>query len=261
MTVRPTSTAAPDVWSGPPAAVVLAAGKGTRMRSELPKVLVPVRGRPMLDYVLEALQAAGIGRIVVVVGYRRDLIETHLAGRPGVECVVQEQQLGTGHAVRMAEPVLAEHPGPVLVVAGDSPMIQPDSLKRLLAEFTADRAGCLLGTCRKPDPFGLGRIVRDAAGRFERIVEEKDASPAEKLLDEVNLSCYVFAPRPLFAALGKLRTDNVQGEFYLTDVPLLIRREGFPVDARAVLLPREALSINSPEELAAVERVLDDERP
>lgn len=242
------------------AAVVLAAGKGTRMRSELPKVMAPVCGRPMIDYVLDALAAAGVERIVVVVGYRQDLIREHLAGRPGVEFAVQEQQLGTGHAVRMCQPLLGAHVGPVVVLAGDSPMVLPESLSRLLAEAHSLGAACLLGTCHKDDPFGLGRIVRDEKGSFRRIVEEKDASPEEKRITEVNLSCYVFDGPSLFDALAQVRSDNRQGEYYLTDVPALILAAGKRVEALAVLRPRESLSINSPEELAAVEQVLRDER-
>src|SRR5262245_55276018 len=145
-------------------AVVLAAGMGTRMRSDLPKVLVPVLGRPMIEYVLDALRAAGIRRIIVVVGYRADDVRQTLTERPGLQFAVQAERLGTGHAVKMAQPLLAGHGGPVVIVAGDSPMIQAVSLQKLLDHFERARPACLLGTLHKANPQGLGRIVRDAKG-------------------------------------------------------------------------------------------------
>lgn len=236
-----------------PLAIVLAAGKGTRMKSELPKVLAPVCGRPMIDYVLDALAAAGVERTLVVVGYRADLVRETLAGRTGVDFVEQREQLGTGHAVQMCLPQLERHVGPVLIVTGDSPLVQPESLRRLLAEFAAQELACLLGTVQKPDPAGLGRIVRDAAGRFVGIVEQRDATPEQLQIQEVNLSCYVFSADDLRLALGRISADNAQRELYLTDCPGVLLRAGRPVDARAILQPVEALSINSPEELALVE--------
>jgi bifunctional UDP-N-acetylglucosamine pyrophosphorylase/glucosamine-1-phosphate N-acetyltransferase/UDP-N-acetylglucosamine pyrophosphorylase len=237
-------------------AVVMAAGKGTRMRSELPKVLVPVCSRPMIDYVLDALQAAGIDQTLVVVGYRADDVRAALRSRPAVEFCVQAEQLGTGHAVMMCREHLARHNGPVVVVAGDSPLLQADSVRRLLTEFEARRPACLLGTGMKQDPTGLGRIVRDGAGRFAAIVEEKDATPDQRLIREVNLSCYLFGAADLLWALEHLRADNSQREYYLTDCPGLLQRSGRIVEALCVMQPCEALSINTPDELAAVEREL-----
>ena len=137
-------------------AVVMAAGKGTRMKSDLPKVLVTVSGRPMIEYVLDALAAAGVDHSVVVVGYRADDVERQLASRPGVRFARQEQQLGTGHAVMMCRPMLADHDGPVLVVAGDSPMIQPDSIRALFEDFERRPAACILGTGYKENPRRAG---------------------------------------------------------------------------------------------------------
>jgi bifunctional UDP-N-acetylglucosamine pyrophosphorylase/glucosamine-1-phosphate N-acetyltransferase/UDP-N-acetylglucosamine pyrophosphorylase len=236
-----------------PLAIILAAGKGKRMASDLPKVLVPVRSRPMIHYVIDAVRAADVSRMVIVVGYRADLVRKELSKEPGLEFVVQAEQLGTGHAVMMCRERLELHEGPALVLAGDSPMVQTSSLKSLLAEFVKHRSACLIGTGKKDNPTGLGRIVRNKKGEFKAIVEERDATPEERSITEVNLSTYVFRPDALLSALEKLTANNVQGEYYLTDCPSVLIKAGERVDALCVLKPCEALSINTPEELAAVE--------
>jgi bifunctional UDP-N-acetylglucosamine pyrophosphorylase/glucosamine-1-phosphate N-acetyltransferase/UDP-N-acetylglucosamine pyrophosphorylase len=236
-----------------PLAIILAAGKGKRMASDLPKVLVPVCGRPMIRYVIDAVREAGIQRILLVIGYRGELVRHEFAGEPGIEFVEQTEQLGTGHAVRMCSGQLTRHDGAVLVLAGDSPMTQVKSIRALLAEFAARRPACLLGTARKADPSGLGRIVRDATGNFQAIVEEKDATAQQRQIPEVSLSTYVFAAAPLLWALEQLTADNVQGEYYVTDCPGALKAAGHPVEALCILQPCEALSINTPQELAAVE--------
>ncbi|HET6880756.1 MAG TPA: NTP transferase domain-containing protein [Pirellulales bacterium] len=237
-------------------AVVLAAGKGTRMKSELPKVLIEVCGRPMIDYVLDAVGEAGVDEALVVVGYRADLVRQALAGRTGIRFVEQTEQLGTGHAVMVCRQALADHDGAVLIVTGDSPLAQPDSLRKLLDEFDRHRPACLLGTAHKDNPHGLGRIVRNSQGEFERIVEERDATDDERKITEVNLSCYVFDCRELLVTLDRLRPANAQAEFYLTDCPGVLKAAGKTVRALPVLKPIETLSINTREELAAVEAVL-----
>jgi bifunctional UDP-N-acetylglucosamine pyrophosphorylase/glucosamine-1-phosphate N-acetyltransferase/UDP-N-acetylglucosamine pyrophosphorylase len=237
-------------------AIILAAGKGKRMASDLPKVLVPVCGRPMVRYVIEAVREVGVGRMVVVVGYRGDLVQRELDGEAGIEFVEQTEQLGTGHAVMMCRAQLAERQGPVLILAGDSPMVQVSSLRALLGEFEKRRPACLLGTASKPDPSGLGRVVRDEKGQFQAIIEDKDASAEQRAIREVNLSTYVFRPDALLAALQRLTADNVQGEYYLTDCPGVLKAAGERVEALCVLQPCEALSINTSEELAAVERAM-----
>jgi bifunctional UDP-N-acetylglucosamine pyrophosphorylase/glucosamine-1-phosphate N-acetyltransferase len=236
-----------------PIAVVLAAGMGTRMKSDLPKVLCPVLGRPMIEFVLDALAPGGIGRVIAVVGYRADDVRTALAERTNVEFVLQTERLGTGHAVKMAREFLVGHMGPVVVVAGDSPMIQADSIRKLLSHFQEHQPACLLGTLHKPNPAGLGRIVRDGRGEFVGIVEEKDATPEQRQITEVNMSTYVFAGPELLHALDQLKNENRQKEFYLTDCPGILRREGKRVQALPVLQPCEALSINTADELGQVE--------
>lgn len=235
-------------------AVVLAAGKGTRMKSELPKVLFPVLGRPMIHWVLDALACAGVERTIAVVGYREELVREEIGGREGVEFATQAEQLGTGHAVQMCKGQLAAgNDGPVLVVAGDSPLIQATSIKRIIDEFQTGQWDCLLGTLLKDNPFGLGRIVRDSEGRFERIVEQKDASDAEKEICEVNMSTYAFRRDALLWAIDRLGNNNSQGEYYLTDCPALLLKEGKRVEAKPLLEQCESLSINTIDELAMVE--------
>jgi bifunctional UDP-N-acetylglucosamine pyrophosphorylase/glucosamine-1-phosphate N-acetyltransferase/UDP-N-acetylglucosamine pyrophosphorylase len=235
-------------------AVVLAAGMGTRMKSDLPKVLCPVLGRPMIEYVLDALATAGVQRVIAVIGYRADDVRAALANRKNLEFVLQTERLGTGHAVKMARERLPGTTGPVVIVAGDSPLLQSRSIARLLASFAADKPACLLGTLHKENPQGLGRIVRDAQGNFTNIVEEKDATDEQRRITEVNMSTYVFDAPELLHALDLLKNENRQREYYLTDCPAILCGEGKLVAALPVLDPCEALSINTPEELAAVEQ-------
>ena len=235
-------------------AVVLAAGKGTRMKSDLPKVLCPVLGRPMIHFVLDALEAAGIERKIVVVGHQSELVEQELASRSdSIEFVLQSEQLGTGHAVQVCRQQLQGVDGSTLVVAGDSPLIQSASLKKLLAHFGSEQPSLLLGTLEKDDPTGLGRVVRNEAGQFTGIVEHKDASEEELKIREVNMSTYLFNTPDLLWALDQLRNNNAQSEYYLTDCASLLHGEGKKVEALAVLEECEALSINNVDELRLVD--------
>jgi bifunctional UDP-N-acetylglucosamine pyrophosphorylase/glucosamine-1-phosphate N-acetyltransferase/UDP-N-acetylglucosamine pyrophosphorylase len=234
-------------------AIVLAAGKGTRMESDLPKVLVPVCGRPMIEYVLDALRAGGVDQIVVVIGYRGELVREQLSGQADVTFVEQTAQLGTGHAVMARRDSLKEHHGAVLVVTGDSPLTQSSSIKSLLDDFDRDRPACVVGTAHKDNPFGLGRIVRDDSGDFLGIVEEKDATVEQQKITEVNMSTYVFDCQKLLKALDQLTTNNAQAEYYITDCPGILKADGQQVRALDVLRPCEALSINNMAQLAEVE--------
>jgi bifunctional UDP-N-acetylglucosamine pyrophosphorylase/glucosamine-1-phosphate N-acetyltransferase/UDP-N-acetylglucosamine pyrophosphorylase len=240
----------------PPKAVILAAGKGTRMKSDLPKVLFPVLGRPMIHYVLDALTAAGVEKQIVVVGYEAQQVRDELKSRSELEFAMQSEQLGTGHAVQMARSALEGHRGPVIVLAGDSPLAQPKSLRSLLARFSTDRPGLLLGTLHAPQPKGLGRILRDSSGNFLGIVEEKDATEDQRRIHEVNMSTYIFDGPPLLEALSKLSADNSQGEYYLTDCARLLREAGHRVEAAPLLESCEGLSINTRDELTIVEQTM-----
>jgi bifunctional UDP-N-acetylglucosamine pyrophosphorylase/glucosamine-1-phosphate N-acetyltransferase/UDP-N-acetylglucosamine pyrophosphorylase len=239
--------------SAEPLAIILAAGKGKRMASHLPKVLMPVCGRPMIRYVIDAVRAARIRKIVVVVGFRADLVRAELGDEADLSFAEQTEQLGTGHAVMMCRETLHRQSGPVVILAGDSPMVQVSSLLALLDEFEQRQPACLLGTANKSDPAGMGRILRDSAGEFRAIVEEKDATPAQRGITEVNMSTYIFSPPALLRALERLTADNAQGEYYLTDCPGVLKEAGELVLALPALRPCESLSINTPEELAIVE--------
>lgn len=239
-----------------PVAIVLAAGKGTRMKSDLPKVLFRVCGRPMVEYVLEALAEVGVKKVVVVVGYRADLVRETLGKWPGVEFVEQSPQLGTGHAVMVCRPALANHEGQILILTGDSPLVQPASLRAMFGEFERTRPACLMGTAKKENPAGLGRVVRDSSGNFLAIVEEKDATAEQIAIREVNMSYYLFDSRELWHALDQVRNENAQGEYYITDCPGILKAEGKDVRALCALAPCETLSVNTVDELAHVEKEL-----
>lgn len=239
-------------------AVVLAAGKGTRMKSELPKVLYPIAGRPILDYVLDALEAAGIDESILVVGYQAEQVRRATAGRRGVRYVEQTQQLGTGHAVMSARSELLGYDGPVFVIAGDSPMLRAESVAALFGEYDSRRgkgepASAILGTAIKENPFGMGRILRDENGEFLGVVEEKDASDQQRKITEINMSYYVFHTPDLLNALDSLTTANAQREYYITDVPAILRGLGKTVLALSVLAPEESLGVNTVEDAKIVE--------
>jgi bifunctional UDP-N-acetylglucosamine pyrophosphorylase/glucosamine-1-phosphate N-acetyltransferase/UDP-N-acetylglucosamine pyrophosphorylase len=237
-----------------PIAIVLAAGKGTRMKSDLPKVLARACDRALIEYVLDALNEVGVRRKIVVVGYRADDVQQAVGHFPGVEFALQTEQRGTGHAVMMCRAAIESFEGPVIIVTGDSPMLQPVSLRQLLAEFDSSGAACVMGTLVHENPATLGRIMRDAAGKFRGIVEEKDATDEQRLVREVNMSTYVFDCQRMIECLDRITNANRQGEYYLTDVPGIMLARGWDVRARAVLQPCEAFSVNTLEDLAVVEQ-------
>ncbi|ODT98933.1 MAG: UDP-N-acetylglucosamine pyrophosphorylase [Planctomycetes bacterium SCN 63-9] len=233
-----------------PVAIILAAGHGKRMKSDKAKVLHEVCGRPMIRYVVDAARGAGARSIIVVVGYAADQVLDALRGEPDVHFATQTEQLGTGHAVKVCHPLLADYTGPVLILVGDEPLLRPEPLADLLKRQKTDQAACLLGTAVVDDPAGFGRILRDSAGRFLRIVEERDCTPEERAIREVNPSCYVFELPTLWEALDKVGTGNAQGEYYLTDAPALLHEMGRKVVALDVLAADDILGVNTRQHLA-----------
>jgi bifunctional UDP-N-acetylglucosamine pyrophosphorylase/glucosamine-1-phosphate N-acetyltransferase len=239
--------------------VVLAAGIGKRMKSATPKVLHPLLGRSLLGHVLVAAEAAHATSTIVVVGHRADQVTEHLADiAPAATPVVQEQQNGTGHAVRIALDAVPDVAGTVVVLNGDIPLLRPDTVAALVAAHENGGAAATLLVAEVADPTGLGRIVRDAGGNLERIVEERDATAEQRALREVNAGIYAFDAVLLREALGKLSTDNDQGEEYLTDVPGLLAEVGHAVGLFVAPDAEETLGCNDRAELAALRARLRD---
>lgn len=247
----------PNPTNKAPQAIILAAGKGTRMGGDLPKVVHPVAGRPMVYWVVQACKQAGVSRCIVVVGYKAELVREALAGETNVDFVEQTEQLGTGHAAQMAQPRFSTDPNvDVFVLAGDGPLIRPDTLTSLLKLHRKEGASATLATAVLDDPSGYGRVQRDAQGQFAAIVEQKDASPQQLAIKEVNPSYYCFVSGDLFDSLAKVRNDNKQNEYYLTDVPALLKQQGKRVCVVDAVPAEDVLSINTPVQLAEVDAVL-----
>ncbi len=231
-------------------AIILAAGKGTRMGSDLAKVMHPLAGRPMISHVLETCRALGVGQTVVVVGWQRELVEA--VARPfGADCALQDRQLGTGHAVRAAEALVRGRT--VLALYGDCPLVPAALLETLLATHRGRGAACTAVAARLRDPGAYGRMVTDAGGRLVRIVEHKDASDSERGITLINSGIYAFDRAALFAALAELRPANAQGEYYITDVVGIFTRAGRVVEMIVTDDASAVLGVNTPAELAAAE--------
>ena len=234
--------------------VILAAGKGTRMKSSLPKVLHKAGGKAMLAHVLTAAKEAGARRNIVVVGFGGEAVEAALKGE--AEFVTQAEQLGTGHAVLQAEPLLDGTQGTVLVLCGDTPLLTGKLLEKLVREHAAAGAKATVLTAVMPDATGYGRVLRSADGMVERIVEHKDATAEERAVREVNSGIYCFEAPDLFAALHEVGNDNAQGEYYLPDVLEILKKKGEKIFAVAADDYEETLGVNSRAQLAASEKIL-----
>jgi bifunctional UDP-N-acetylglucosamine pyrophosphorylase / glucosamine-1-phosphate N-acetyltransferase len=257
MAANNNSAASASELSGAPQAIIMAAGKGTRMGGERPKVVYETADRPMVWWVVEACRQAGVSRCIVVIGYEGQQVKTALAGRSDVEFVEQKEQLGTGHAAKMAEPLFTPgKPVDVFVLAGDGPLIRAETLRKLLDIHRTKRAAATLATALLDNPTGYGRVIRARDGSFDQIVEQKDASPDQLAVKEVNPSYYCFRSEELFASLAKVKNTNKQKEYYLTDVPGLLKAEGKTVAVVDAVPPEDVLSINTPEQLAEVDRIL-----
>lgn len=236
------------------AAVILAAGKGTRMKSKLPKVLHKLCGRPMLSYVIDSAAGSGVEKTVVVAGFGSDLVAREVGNRAQV--VLQQEQLGTAHALMQAGPLLQDFPGNVLVLCGDTPLIDSATLSQLVERHNLAGSAATVLTARLKDPAGYGRVIRNQQGGVTRIVEQKDASPAEIVINEINTGIYCFKAAGLFDALEKITPANAQGEYYLTDIIELYVKEGLAVGAVEVANPGEVTGINDRAQLAGVEALL-----
>jgi bifunctional UDP-N-acetylglucosamine pyrophosphorylase/glucosamine-1-phosphate N-acetyltransferase len=235
--------------------VVLAAGKGTRMKSALPKVLHRASGRPLIEYVLRSAALLQPASTTIVIGHGATSMRDALHGR-GVNLVVQEPQLGTAHAVLQTEQVLGQKTGTLLLLSGDVPLLGADALRHLVAAHDEAGAAATVLTAMVERPYGYGRIVRTPAGEIARIVEERDASPTERAIREINSGVYAFDVAPLWDALKSIAAENAQGEYYLPDLIGIYRRRKLPVTTVMVTDPREIRGINSRTELAEVSAIV-----
>ena len=237
-------------------AVVLAAGKGKRIATEgidLPKVMRLALGKPLLGYVLDELSFLDKKDIVIVVGYKR---ETVIAGFPDYNFAVQTEQLGTGHAVMSAREFLEGFDGDVLVCYGDMPLLSRDTYTALARVHADEKADCTILTGTTDLDLPYGRIVRDENGGFVTVVEDRDCTPEQKKIDELNIGVYVFKAPALLSSLSELRTDNAQGEYYLTDVPAIIQKKGGKISLCKRNLGCELIGINTVEQLELAEGYL-----
>ncbi len=240
--------------------LILAAGAGTRMKSDLAKVLHPLGGRCLVEHVVEAAHRAGIPKPLVVIGHQADRVREALAGRD-VDFVLQAEQKGTGHAVMQAEPWLKDFAGDLVVLYGDVPLIKPETIRSLVSRHQEEgNAGTMLTTVLE-EPGHYGRIVRDSQGRVQRIVEAKDASPQELKIREINPAIYCFDNQIMLRALRQVQPDNRQGEYYLTDVVAVMVGWGQRVSAVVVEDSRQVLGINTQEELAECQVYLEGQGP
>jgi len=238
------------------AAIILAAGKSTRMKTDLPKVMHDICGRPMLAYVLGACRDAGIADFHLVVGFGKDVIIEAFSKQPSVHFIEQREQHGTGHAVSVCAEAFKGFIGDVVVIAGDMPMIRADTLRTLLSNHHRAGAAASIATTVLEDPTGYGRIVRGADGRFERIVEHRDCDVEQLNIKEVNPSYYCFDVAALFKALPEIKPDNAKREYYITDALTIIRGGGQSVRAETSVPAEDAVGINSRGELAEITKLM-----
>jgi bifunctional UDP-N-acetylglucosamine pyrophosphorylase/glucosamine-1-phosphate N-acetyltransferase len=235
--------------------VILAAGQGTRMKSRLPKVLHPVAGRSMIAHVLRTASSVNPATTTLIVGHQADTVRDRLRDVPGLQFALQEPQRGTAHALQQAEPALTGRSGTLVLLSGDVPLLTATTLAGLLDAHRAAGAAATVVTANVERPYGYGRIVR-TAGRIARIVEEKDASPAERQIHEINSGIYAFDLAPLFEALRTIASKNAQGEYYLTDLIGIYRRRKLRVETFTVDNAAEIRGVNSRSELAEVSAIV-----
>jgi bifunctional UDP-N-acetylglucosamine pyrophosphorylase/glucosamine-1-phosphate N-acetyltransferase len=242
------------------ATIILAAGKGTRMKSDLVKVLHPLSGVPMLSYTIDlSLNGIKASKTIVVVGYQADQIKKRF-NDPQLQFALQKEQLGTGHAVLQAIPFLQGFTGTVLILCGDVPLIKVETLHTFFSAFREKGAALSILTAVVEHPFGYGRIIRDSEGWLEKIVEEKDATEEERLIREINTGMYCMRAPLLIDELKEIGKENIQGEYYLTDLVQIARKKGFRCSAHWVGDPLEVMGINTRFDLAMANEVLRQEK-
>src|SRR5699024_9142434 len=234
--------------------VVLAAGKGTMMKSSLYKVLHPVAGKPMVQHVIDQLESAQLDDIVTIVGFGAGQVKEQIGDQS--KFVTQEEQLGTGHAVRQAEDALKPYAGTTLVVCGDTPLITSETYQALMEHHEQSGAKATVLTTKMPDPAGYGRVIRNQAGEVEKIIEHKDANATELRVNEINTGTYCFDNQTLFQSLQEVSNNNAQGEYYLPDVMEIIRNQGQKISAYLTPDNEETLGINDRVALANAEKVM-----
>ncbi len=228
------------------------------MNSDLPKVALSVAGKPIVWWVVKAVREAGAARVVLVVGHGAEEVQGIFAGDDAdLDFVTQYEQLGTGHATACAEPVLRDFEGDIVVLAGDGPLIRVETIQRMHRSHVEAGAAATLATSVIADPTGYGRIVRDDEGRFLSIVEHKNATEAQREIHEIYPSYACFDAKTLFEALGRLAPDEVSGEYYVTEIPCMLRAQGDRVELVDAVPPEDVLSINTPQQLAEVEAILN----
>ena len=245
--------------SGPAAVIILAAGEGTRMKNQTPKVLNQVCGRSMLGHVLAAARELEPDRLIVVTGHGRSQVSAHLAEHAAdAEIVVQDRRGGTGHAVRTVIEAVGLIHGTVVVTYADAPLLRGQTLGDLVTAHQAHGAAVTALTARLDNPTGYGRIIRDADGAFTEIVEEADATPEQRAITEINSGMYAFDGDLLADTIKRVPTDNAKGEEYLTDVVSILRGDGYPVATVSCADPQEVLGVNDQAQLAWARRALNE---
>ena len=239
--------------------LILAAGKGTRLKSSLPKVLHPLAGRPLIEHLLQTVEALNPSHTLVVVGHQAVLVKSRLRHRT-VEFAEQVPQLGTGHAVQVAREWWSGKPGNLLILSGDVPLISAQTLRKMMEVHDRTQASLTLLSTRLADPTGYGRVIRAEDGKVRDIVEQKEAGPSELQVNEVNTGLYCFRITDLSEVIDRLTADNRQKEYYLTDCVGLLSRQGKPVEAVACNDWLEVMGVNSRIDLARMEKVLRERR-
>jgi len=235
------------------AVVIMAAGKGTRMkRDDIPKVCNTVLGKPLIQYVVDQAKALSASRIICIVGHQQEIVRDTLKHEP-VQFAEQLQQLGTGHAVLQTADLLKDFEGDVIVLSGDVPLLKGSTLQALLDKHRSGDLGATVLTAIAPDPTGYGRVLRTSEDYFDRVVEHKDASDAQRQVAEINSGIYVFDSKKLFAELKKVGNSNAQGEYYLPDVLPLLKQSGAKVGVEICETFSEIQGINTVDELKTVE--------